>query len=56
MLTEAKMEVIIAETLSEFLNLGGESAKEAAKRLADDPDSSVKAKKGKDVKGTVHSL
>ena len=49
------MEHIIAETLGEFLNLGGVSAKEAAED-ADTEERAVKVKRGKEVKGTVHSL
>ena len=54
LLIELQMEHIIAETLGEFLNLGGVSAKEAAEDA--DTEDAVKVKRGKEVKGTVHSL
>ena len=54
-LIEQEMERIIAETLGEFLNLGGVSAKEAAAD-ADKENRAAKVKRGKDIKGTVHSL
>ena len=52
MLIEAEMERIIAETLGEFRNPGGVSAKEAA---ADADQADLKVKRGTDIKGTVHS-